>query len=223
MLLGRLFGIPLHVHSSVFVLFVGFVGWCAWLLGTAGVPVGIGLGLGMFVSVMLHELGHALAARSFGVGTQSITFYPFGGLAALEREAKSAREEFVIAVAGPLVNGGLFVFGALAWAVLGWRIWIVFSAMNLLMMLFNLLPAFPMDGGRILRAGLATRMGWYRASALAMKIGNGFGWVFVVSALPFRSVSLFLTGVLLLGAIRTERRRMVWMWTYSRDEAGYDR
>lgn len=222
MYLGRLLGIPIHVHISVLALFVGFMGWVGWTLGLAGLPGGLLISVGIFLSVLLHELGHAVAARTYGIGTAHITFYPFGGLAALEGEAKTARSEFIIAGAGPAVNGALFVVFALAFALTGWRFLLVFSAMNLLMMVYNLLPAFPMDGGRMLRAALATRMGWFQASKRAMQLGTVFAWGFVVLGVVFFSISSFLTGLMLLAALHQERKRVAWMWAYNRDEAGYE-
>ncbi|MCA9566403.1 MAG: hypothetical protein KC656_01115 [Myxococcales bacterium] len=223
MYLGRWLGIPVHVHISVLALFGGFLGWCVWMLGPQGILAGLIFGAGMFLSVVLHELGHAIAARAYGIGTAHITLYPFGGVAALEREASSAHQEMVIAGAGPAVNIALFVAFGLLWGVLGWRFLMVYSAMNILMALYNLLPAYPMDGGRILRAFLARRMGWYAASATAMKVGRAFGWGFVVLGVVFRSMSSLLTGLLLLGALRMEHKRIAWQWAFERDRAPYDR
>jgi Zn-dependent protease len=223
MYLGRLLGIPIHVHVSVLALSVGFLGWCGWTMGLAGLPAGLILSVGLFLSVLLHELGHAIAAKTYGIGTAHITFYPFGGLAALQGEARTARAEFVIAGAGPAVNGALFVVFALLFAVTGWRFLLVFSAMNLLMMLYNLLPAYPMDGGRMLRAGLATRIGWFAASRRAMQIGQVFGWGFVLLGVVFFSISSLLTGLLLLAALSQERKRIAWLWTFERDQAPYGR
>ena len=221
MYLGRLSGIPLHVHSTVIALFAAFLGWCTYQFGLRGIPAGFLLGGQIFVAVVLHELGHALAARSFGIGTAHITLYPFGGAAALEREARTAHEELVIAGAGPAVNGVLFLAAGLLWGLSGLRPLLVFSALNLLLMLYNLLPAYPMDGGRMLRALLARRMGWFDASRTAMQVGRGFAWLFIVLGLYLRSVSSVLTGVLLLGALRMEHQRIAWLWAYERSTAGY--
>lgn len=221
MYLGRLSGIPLHVHSTVVALFVAFLGWCAYSFGLRGIPAGALLAAQIFAAVVLHELGHALAARTFGIATAHITLYPFGGAAALEREARSAHEELVIAAAGPAVNGGLFVVSGLLWGVVGWRSFLVFSALNLLMMAYNLLPAYPMDGGRILRALLARRMGWFAASRTAMQVGRVFAWGFIGLGIVFRSITSVLTGVMLLGALRMEHKRIAWLWAYEREAAGY--
>ncbi len=219
MYLGRWFGIPVRLHASTVALFVGFMAWCVWSFGLPGIPAGLALGAGVFLSVLLHELGHALVARGFGITTAHVTLYPFGGIAALEREPRSPREELLIAGAGPAVNGALFVFFGVAWALLGWRWLLVFSAMNVLMMLFNLLPAFPMDGGRVLRAALATRIGWFEASRRALQLGAAFGWGFVLLGLVLGSASALFTGVLLLAAVRAERRRVAWRWAFGQYRA----
>ena len=138
------FGIPIRLHWSFLAVLAGILVWAgpgAWI-GT------LGLTIGLFGSVLLHELGHALAARYYGIETAHITLYPFGGVAAITQMPRN-----------PLQAGLFVVFGAL-YLTLGSWVAGGLAMMNLAMGLFNLIPAFPMDGGRVLRALLATRMGW---------------------------------------------------------------
>lgn len=162
----------------------------------------------LFLSVVLHELGHALVARRFKVPTAHITLYPFGGIAALRSEPKSAKAEFWIAIAGPLVNVLLMLLSGLAWFVSGWMPFALFAGLNLVMAVFNLIPAFPMDGGRVLRAGLSPILGWWRASTVAIYIGRLFAFVFVALGLYWMSYNLMLVGGFLWFATGVERRKM---------------
>lgn len=219
--LMHLAGIPIRLHWSFLALFAGFSVYALATGGPTALAATVVVGLALFTSVVLHELGHALAARHYGIGTDNITLYPFGGIAAITGMPKSARQELVIAIAGPAVNGALFLGAALLWGALGWRILLTVAALNLMMGLFNLIPAFPMDGGRVLRATLATRMGWFRASDLAMRIGKAFAWVFLVVGVVTFQPGLVLMGGFLHVAIASERRRLVWEWAYARDQAGY--
>ena len=148
----------------------------------------------VFALVVLHELGHALVARRFGIATRDITLYPIGGMARLERMPEKPGQELLVAIAGPAVNGilalaiyvGLRVAGvdisgdpvALGGSLAVQLLWI-----NISLGLFNLLPAFPMDGGRILRAAFAFRMDRPRATALAAQIGRGLAVVMGVAGL----------------------------------------
>lgn len=214
-------GIPVRLHWSFLALFGGFALWSLVSSGFGAFVTTVLVGLILFTSVALHELGHAFAARGYGIGTAHITLYPFGGIAAITGMPRSAREEFVIAIAGPAVNFGLFLVLAPLWAATGSALLLTAAAVNLTMGVFNLIPAFPMDGGRVLRAALSTRLGWFRASDLSMKIGRGFAWVFIGLGVALFAPSLVLVGLFLHVAIASEYRRLVWMWAYARDEAGY--
>jgi Zn-dependent protease len=145
---------------------------------------GLALILLLFLCVLLHEYGHALTARRFGIGTRSITLLPIGGLALLESMPKDPRQEILVALAGPAVNLAIAVAlflglliagrtGALTGFDLdGGSIPETLLAANLLLAVFNMLPAFPMDGGRVLRAVLALRMDRVRATRLAARVGQ---------------------------------------------------
>ncbi len=176
--LARIAGIDTRVHLS-FALLLAWVAWEAY--GASGSALGAALGVAfvllMFGAVLLHELGHALTARRYGIPTRAITLYPIGGVAELMGEARTPRQELLIAVAGPAVNLVLAaLFGAVAFFVepsglvgtfvkgLAWA--------NLGLGLFNLLPAFPMDGGRVLRAALTRRLGRLQATEIAAALGK---------------------------------------------------
>ncbi len=181
--LGRFAGIDVYVHAT-FLLLLVWVAWSNWTRsGTLqGVLSGLTLILLLFLCVVLHEYGHALTARRFGIGTRSITLLPIGGLALLESMPKDPRQEIVVALAGPAVN--LAIAAVLYLAILttgrpgalfdlgGRDLLLTLLAANLMLAIFNLLPAFPMDGGRVLRAALALRMDRVRATRIAARVGQ---------------------------------------------------
>lgn len=205
------FDIPLRLHWSFGILVVGFGLWGGMQSGLVGVVAAL-TAMGMLtVSVVLHELGHALAARRYGIGTESITLYPFGGIAAIERMPEDPDQELVIALAGPAVNGLLAASFGAAWVLTGWWPLGLMVMLNAGMGLFNLIPAFPMDGGRVLRAVLARRMGFLPASRLAVQIGRGFAWVFTVVGIVQVWPSLLMVGLFLHVALQQEKERLVWM------------
>ena len=198
--LAHIAGIDVRVHATFFLL----LGWVAWAFGIqGGVPAalaGVVFVCLVFLCVLLHEFGHALAARRYGIRTPDITLLPIGGVARLERMPDKPMQEFVVAIAGPLVNVAIA-------AALGLYLRVFdriphpnsigeFQAslpqllflMNAWLVLFNLIPAFPMDGGRILRAFLATRMDYARATHIAASIGQfcafGFGFYGLVKDHP---------------------------------------
>lgn len=206
--IGRAFQIPIRLHWS----FLGLLGYLVldalFIGGLFGVVETLLFAVALFGSVILHELGHALAARSFGIRTRDITLYPFGGVAALEGLSDDTRKELVIAIAGPLVNALLFGVALAIWGVTGATWLAVVAAMNLVMGLFNLIPAFPMDGGRILRSLLAEWLGFVRASGIASRIGWWFGLAFIGVGLVSGSWSLALVGGFVLFAGQVEHRRL---------------
>lgn len=169
--LGRLLGIDVYLHVT-FLLLLAFV-MVSHGFASGSVPAAVGGGLffvGLFLCVLLHEFGHALAARRYGIGTREITLLPIGGLARLERLPERPSQELVVALAGPAVNlviafgigiglwlgghGGANVLLDGSDGGIGERLLVA----NLFLVAFNLLPAFPMDGGRVLRALLALRL-----------------------------------------------------------------
>ncbi len=196
--LVRLFGVDVKVHFT-FLLLLVLQGMDAF--GRGGFPAAqevIGLTLAVFGCVVLHEYGHILTARQFGIQTKDVVLLPIGGVARLERLPDRPREEFLIAIAGPAVNFAIafLIVGVLAYrgeapldvilttvpalltgeaagiTLLLSSYWYFLLAINLFLALFNLLPAYPMDGGRVLRALLAVRLGNVRATRLAAKVGQ---------------------------------------------------
>ena len=182
---GGLFGIGLFIHWTFWLLIV-WLSAASWLQGsTFGETLwGVALVLAIFACVVLHELGHALAARRFGVRTRDITLLPIGGVARLERIPEQPMQELAIALAGPAVNLVIAVaLFAIIWVTQGVAaigLWEWFGGdflaklmlANAFLVAFNLLPAFPMDGGRVLRALLATRMEHVRATQIAGAVGQ---------------------------------------------------
>lgn len=198
--IGRLAGIDLYLHST-FLLLLAWIG----LTGLSyGDPVMFGLNLLLpvilFGIVVLHELGHALAARHFGIGTRDITLYPIGGVARLNAMPRHSHQEMVVAAAGPAVN---FALAGVAWLVsplLAGTPILAFLAgqfitFNLTLALFNLLPAFPMDGGRILRAYLARKGDFLKATRTAAGLGKKMAWAFGIVGLLSGSVNLVVLAV----------------------------
>lgn len=194
--IGRALGIPIHIHASWFFVFA----FVTWTLATGYLPdVLPGLtsarywGMGgvaallLFLSVLLHELGHSYVAKRYKIPIRQITLFIFGGMAHMGKEPPSPRAEFFIALAGPLVSLiiGAFCLGSVA-AVESWlppagtqgflALGVILAQANVTMGLFNLIPGFPLDGGRALRAGLwAWNRNFDRATGQAALVGIGFG------------------------------------------------
>lgn len=193
--IGRALGIPIHVHASWFLIF----SLVTWVLSTGYLPEGLpGLsplrywGMGgitavlMFLSVLLHELGHSYVALYYRIPIEKITLFIFGGVAHMRTEAPTPKAEFFIALAGPVVSFAIGVIcvalvllaeaiqqhGLQSWIMLGTALAII----NLQLGLFNLIPGFPLDGGRVLRAGLwAWGNDFHRATKQAAAGGMVFG------------------------------------------------
>jgi Zn-dependent protease len=208
--LGSLAGVPIRLHLTFFLLL-------AWIVlanlagGSQAVLHALVFVTGVFTFVVLHELGHALAARRYGIRTADITLLPIGGLARLERLPRKPAQELWVAIAGPLVNvvlaAGFAVimmlsggwdadrFATMDLATGGWHALVLqFFAINVVLFTFNLLPAFPMDGGRILRALLAVRLGLVKATQIAARIGQAL-------AIALGFVGLFANPVLIFVAL----------------------
>jgi Zn-dependent protease/CBS domain-containing protein len=195
----RVKGIDIRVHITFPLILVWAAIQFGWLngLGMDGAIFGIIVTLLLFSIVVLHELGHSLAALRYGVPVKQIVLLPIGGVAQLARMPEKPAQEFVIAIAGPLVNVALALVFAIIAPLAGFTLTMgslsenildlarasmssIFAYVfisNLFLAGFNLLPAFPMDGGRILRAILAARMSYPRATAIAVTIGQALAWL----------------------------------------------
>lgn len=189
--IARIAGIDVYMHAT-FLLLIGWVAFSYWTeQGTLqAVASGILFILLLFGFVVMHEYGHALTARKYGIKTRDITLYPIGGVARLERMPEKPIEELWVALAGPAVNVvvAIVLFGYLALTntfepftsltvstgSFVERLMIV----NLWLVGFNLIPAFPMDGGRVLRALLGMRMEYVRATQVAANVGQAFALLF---------------------------------------------
>ncbi len=235
--IGRILGIPIKVHLSWFAVFA----FVTWSLATGYLPdmlpglphprywlmAGVATLL-LFGSVLLHELGHSLVARRYRIPIGQITLFVFGGVAQMHREPPGPRAEFLIAIAGPIVSfllGGLMLgMASVTQAGQGLvALGILLGSVNLQLGLFNLIPGFPLDGGRVLRAGLWAWSGDFnRATRQASLAGQGFGLVLggmgaillagaVTGAIPGPLAAnggwIVLIGAFLFAAARGSRRQ----------------
>ncbi len=211
--LGKLFGIEVRVHATFLILL-------AWVAashvmaghGIAMAASGVAYVLAVFAIVVMHELGHALTARRFGIATRDITLLPIGGVARLERMPSKPSEELLVAVAGPAVNVvlAMLLFGALVTmgtledvsrlSVVGGPFLAKLMWTNVALAVFNFIPAFPMDGGRVLRALLAMRTSYVRATDIAAKVGQGVALVFGLIGLFANPFLVFIALFVWIGA-----------------------
>lgn len=198
--IARIAGIDVKLHLT-FLLLPLLLGYTGYASGggrlSAAFEAVVPLFL-LFGCVLLHEFGHALAARHYGIKTDDITLLPIGGIARLERMPEEPAQELAVALAGPAVNVAIIIGLGLAlggeslrWALTSrlqyasgdLPISLFLLAVNVKLLLFNLLPAFPMDGGRVLRAMLATRLGYARATRIAAIAGQIFAVGFALAGL----------------------------------------
>lgn len=210
--LVRLLGSEVRVHAT-FVLLLAFVALSGWQAGgAAGAADNVLFVLALFACVVTHEFGHALMARRYGIATPDITLLPIGGLARLERMPEAPAREIAVALAGPAVSLALWLVLALIAGTAarpglpdGSGFVADLAAVNLMLALFNLAPAFPMDGGRVLRAALSARWGAARATAVAARAGQAIAALFVVVGLSGGQVMLALIGVFIWVAAASEQ------------------
>jgi Zn-dependent protease len=210
-------GIPLKVHWTFWVMLAGLFAYYLYQgASVTAAGMGVALVVAVFGCVVLHELGHAMAARRYGIPTLDITLFPIGGVARLQRIPKKPIEELVIALAGPAVNlviaiilfrvGGVsFTAESLA-ATLGGSVGIlaILAWINIGLMVFNLIPAFPMDGGRVLRAGLATQVDYRTATSVAALAAHGIALLMFVYGIVSMNVGLPFVAIFIVLAARQE-------------------
>ena len=211
--LGSFAGIRVYLHWT-FVLLLGWIllsyvaqgdGWVeAWR--------GVGFIIALFGCVLLHEFGHALTAKHYHIHTRDITLWPIGGIARLERLPENPRHELWVTLAGPAVNiaiaAGLFAALSLAYpaaefaqaGLLEGNFLVRLMWVNVFLGAFNLLPAFPMDGGRILRALLSMRLGRAKATRLAASIGQGMAILFGIAGFFGNPILIFISIFVYLAA-----------------------
>jgi Zn-dependent protease/predicted transcriptional regulator len=237
------FGIPVHLHWTFGLIFV-YAAWIGYendldVLGTAWL---MGFFIALFLCVLLHEYGHSLTARRYGVETKDIILTPIGGIARLERMPEKPIQEFLVAIAGPMVNVviaialfflSMLIFTGERWEFFQWFLQNQFSfsegedagvvmeesgiqmtslmfylpvlvATNIALVVFNMIPAFPMDGGRIFRALLAMRIGRVRATKWASYLGQAIAVGFIVFGLWQSAFTLALIGFFVFTTARSE-------------------
>ena len=205
--LGKIAGIDIKIHLTFLFIFI-WIGFSTLYGGgtVSTMLTNMLLITALFLCVVLHELGHALMAKRFGIGTKDITLLPIGGVARLEKMPEDPKEELLVAAAGPLVNvmiAGLLFSGLL---LIGFfsvptnifnnldNFWLQLLVANLILVVFNLIPAFPMDGGRVLRAILASKIDYVKATQIAAIIGRGFAVVMGIAGF-FTNPWLILTAL----------------------------
>lgn len=212
---GRIAGIDVFIHVTFALLLLWII--VANYTRTGVVADGLRAGVftcTVFLCVLLHEYGHALTARKFGIRTRDITLLPIGGIARLERMPDDPKQELAVAIAGPLVNV------AIAAVLFGWikmthaagsapvdqatfvrgSFTIQLFAVNIALVVFNMIPAFPMDGGRVLRALLAMRLNYARATRIAAALGQAIALVFGFWGLFHSPLLVFIALVIWMGA-----------------------
>jgi len=214
--LGSIGGTLIRIHVT-FLLFLVWLGAIYYRQGGATAAwQGTALIVLIFLCVLLHELGHVFAARRYGIKTRDVTLWPFGGIASMEQMPEKPGQELIVALAGPAVNVAIAI-ALLLW--LGPRLnpqnltqienpavslAVKLAGANIMLVLFNLIPAFPMDGGRVLRALLAMWVGNARATELAAGIGQGFAVMFAVLGI-FYNPMLIVIALFIFLAPRVKR------------------
>lgn len=224
--LGRIFGIPITIHWSFILLPILTLYWA----NSKGADLNttlllMGLVVLIFICVVLHELGHALMAKRFGVKTKDIILLPICGMARLEKLPKLPKHELLVALAGPLVNLvlaillaiPLFIFSTPSTSLIHQlsfgevnlaSIPFLLMSFNLAMVVFNLFPIFPMDGGRILRSLLAMKLKQNKATQIAAYIGQFFALLIVIYGLYLADYTLAFTGLIVF-VLATREQRIV--------------
>lgn len=215
--LGHIAGIKILVHWT-FLFLIGWIVFTEMGRGSdlATTLLSVGFVLTIFLCVVLHELGHSITAQKYGINTKSITLLPIGGVASLERMPESPKQELLIAVAGPAVN---VVIAFILWLVLPpltnipdeeffaqitpANFFYMLLFVNIMLVVFNAIPAFPMDGGRVLRALLAFKLGRVRATQIAANLGQILAIVFIFIGF-FSNPFLILIGVFVFFGAYTE-------------------
>jgi Zn-dependent protease/predicted transcriptional regulator len=216
--IGSVMGIPVRVHSTfiLLLLLVFFAGTA--VLGIGGLS-GVIFVILVFASVVFHELSHSLVARHFGVNVVDIILLPIGGMARIANSPEKPVQEILIAIAGPIAS---FVLAFLLWFaadVFGSGVTISdlsvrgdilaqLCAVNLVLGLFNLLPAFPMDGGRVLRGILALSLSPYKATRIAVGVGQGFAVILFVLGVVWMNLFMILIALFVYVGAETEERQM---------------
>lgn len=225
--IGTYWGIPVKIHWTfgLLLFYVGYLGYSNGLQAMETIWLGIYI-LVIFFCVVLHEYGHALTARRYGIQTEDIILSPIGGIARMKRIPDNGWEEFKVAIAGPLVNvviatilGTIFYFAygfsqflndedvSYIATLPGFMSYVIAS--NVALFIFNLIPAFPMDGGRILRALLSLKLGTLKATKIASIVGRLLALGFVILAFKYQLVTIGFIGVFIFLMATLESRSVI--------------
>ncbi|NBS52873.1 MAG: hypothetical protein EBS96_09730 [Spartobacteria bacterium] len=224
--IARIAGIDVKIHIT-FLLLLAYFGVSDWRDGGAYQGVlSMAFILLLFLCVLLHEFGHAMAGRHYGIRTPDITLLPIGGVARMQAIPEKPWQEFVIAVSGPAVNvaiaGGLWVVLFLFPNLLdkahpvSSEILPNLMTINLALLAFNMIPAFPMDGGRVLRALLAMKLNYLKATKIAARTGQAFAAGFVLVGLGWNPMLIFI-GLFVFTAARQELNDVIFREQIERD------
>ncbi|WP_028981974.1 site-2 protease family protein [Sporocytophaga myxococcoides] len=211
--IGKFAGTKVLIHWT-FLLLLLWIGFSAYRQGatTPEILLTVSFILTVFICVLLHEFGHALTAKKFGIATKKITLLPIGGLASIERIPEDPKKELWITLAGPMVN---VIIALVLYLILGDKViptedrTNIISAntffqslfwINVTLVIFNIIPAFPMDGGRILRALLAIKIGRFRATKIASRLGQFVAVGFFFLGLFYSPLLMFIAAFIFFGA-----------------------
>ena len=199
--------IPVRIHASFWILGLAYAATEWQRNGLEQMLNTLVLFVVLFTSVVLHEFGHALAAKRLGVKTESITLYPFGGIARMSDLSHLPKQEMIVAMAGPAVNIAIGAVAGIIWWNLQSTPVAILAAINIAMAIFNLIPAYPMDGGRVLRSVLSLWLGHSKATKISLSVGRWCAYGFLIGSFPAESWSLAFVGVFLLFSHQVERRQ----------------
>jgi Zn-dependent protease/CBS domain-containing protein len=214
--IGRVFGISLRLHVT-FLIFLGFIAYVGFMdEGLNGAGWSVAMFVSIFACIAFHELGHSVVAQQLGVQVKSITLLPIGGVAALRSIPENPWHEIAITVAGPMVNAAiacvLIPFTGIPshWLIMSMPkdihgLLLSLAQANITLFIFNFIPAFPMDGGRLLRAVLALVLPYRQATTIAAMLGQGLAILFVLVGLKFSFWLVLIGAFIFLGAEGEER------------------
>ena len=200
-------GMPIRIHYSLFIFVSLILSYIYLTSGLAYTKTIFCIFFALFSSVLMHELGHALMAKRFSMETKSITLYPFGGIAMIRMNNLTSKSEILIALAGPLTNLLLSAI-SIPLILLNVPLSIELFSVNVIMCVFNMIPAFPMDGGRVLRGILSYRLDRDVATIYCIRLSGLFLLLFILIGFIFKLPSLILVGFVLMFMVSSESKRL---------------
>jgi Zn-dependent protease len=216
---GRLFGIKFSIHVTFFLL-LAYVFFSGIKEGFGQAGLSVLFVCAIFACVVIHELSHSLVARRFGREPKSIMLLPIGGVATIDMMPTKPSQEIAISIVGPATNIviALVLFGGLKMVVVPKSNLTVFQSfitdligVNIALAIFNLIPALPMDGGRILRSILAMKFGYLRATLLAVAVGKVIAVIFIIVGFYIQNYILALIGFFGLAGAESEKRQAIYL------------